>query len=50
MRISKHVLAKNSKFETPYYIIDGELQGSTVMKRQVFTGQNGQAFSLRKSC
>ncbi|GAA4835760.1 hypothetical protein GCM10023310_11560 [Paenibacillus vulneris] len=31
MRISKHVLAKNSKFETPYYIIDGELQGSTVM-------------------
>lgn len=31
MHITRHLLAKNTKFETPYYIINGDSHGSTVM-------------------
>ncbi|OBZ17077.1 succinylglutamate desuccinylase/aspartoacylase family protein [Bacillus sp. FJAT-26390] len=31
MHITRHRLAKNTKYETPYYIVRGDLQGNTVM-------------------
>ncbi|WP_282936952.1 succinylglutamate desuccinylase/aspartoacylase family protein [Paenibacillus sp. RC67] len=31
MQITKHLLDKNTKFETPYFIIHGDYKGSTVM-------------------
>ncbi|WP_028548116.1 succinylglutamate desuccinylase/aspartoacylase domain-containing protein [Paenibacillus sp. UNC451MF] len=31
MRITKHLLAKNTKYETPYYIVNGDTKGNTIM-------------------